>query len=206
MNKLSIGKRAAVVRCLVDGCSVRATVCVTGVAKNTIVKLLVELGAGCSEYQDRVLRDLPCRELQLDEIWSFCNAKARNVPEEHRGDPPWGDVWTWTAIDRDSRLVPAWYVGDRAAAAAIEFCDDLRGRLSARSQITTDGNGAYIEAIDGAFGGDVDYTHLVKIYGRGNSDDEKRYSPDKCLGAEVREVSGNPTATGSAPAMLSGRT
>src|SRR5579864_2516027 len=126
MNTLSTAKRTAVVRCLVEGNSIRATVRITGVAKNTVTKLLVDLGAACSEYQDRVLRDLPCRSLQADEIWSFCNAKARNIPDEHRGDPAWGDQWTWTVIDRETKLVPSWYVGDRSAQSAAAVMDDLQ--------------------------------------------------------------------------------
>jgi len=128
MNKLSTAKRTAVVCCLVEGNSIRATMRITGVAKNTVTKLLVDLGAACSEYQDRTLRELPCRYLQADEIWSFCYAKARNVPVEHRDDPEWGDVWTWTAIDRETKLVPSSYVGDRSSRSAMILMDDLRSR------------------------------------------------------------------------------
>jgi IS1 family transposase len=191
MNRLSTDQRTAVVRCLVEGNSIRATVRLTGVAKNTVTKLLVDLGAACSEYQDRVLRDLPCRRLQADEIWSFCNAKARNVPEEHRGEFGWGDVWTWTAIDADTKLVPAWLVADRSSASAIALMDDLRSRLANRVQLTTDGHRAYLEAVEGAFGSNVDYAQIIKLYGN-DPEPEKRYSPATCLGVEVHRISGNP--------------
>jgi IS1 family transposase len=191
MNRLPQAKRTAVVKCLVEGNSIRATVRMTGVAKNTVTKLLVDLGAACSAYQDATLRGLSCRSLQLDEIWSFCNAKARNVPVEHRDEFGWGDVWTWTAIDRESKLVPSWYVGDRSSTSAMVLADDLRSRLAGRVQITTDGHKAYIEAIEGAFGGDVDYAQLVKLYGVDPEDDHK-YSPAKCLGMDVTRISGAP--------------
>ena len=191
MNTLTTAKRTAVVRCLVEGNSIRATVRITGVAKNTVTKLLVDLGAACSEYQDRVLRDLPCRYVQADENWSFCNAKARNVPVEHRDDPAWGDVWTWTTIDRETKLVPSWYVGDRSSAAAIVLMDDLRSRLAGRIQLTTDGHKAYMEAVEGTFGGDVDYARLIKLYGKDPRDDHK-YSPATCIGSTVDPISGAP--------------
>jgi IS1 family transposase len=191
MNRLSTTERAAVVRALVEGSSIRATVRITGAAKNTVTKLLVDLGAACSEYQDRVLRDLTCRRIQADEIWSFCQAKAKNVPAEHQGQFGWGDVWTWTAIDADTKLVPAWLVADRSSASAIALMDDLRGRLANRVQLTTDGHRAYLEAIEGAFGSNIDYAPIIKLYGN-DPEPEKRYSPAKCLGVEVHRISGNP--------------
>ena len=191
MNRLSTTERAAIVRALVEGNSIRATVRITGAAKNTVTKLLVDLGAACSEYQDRVLRDLPCRRIQADEIWSFCQAKARNVPVEHRGEFGWGDVWTWTAIDADTKLVPAWLVADRSSASAIALMDDLRGRLTNRVQLTTDGHRAYLEAVEGALGSNVDYAQIIKLYGN-DPEPEKRYSPATCLGVEVHRISGNP--------------
>jgi len=191
MNTLSTAKRTAVVRCLVEGNSIRATVRITGVAKNTVTKLLVDLGAACSEYQDRVLRDLTCRNLQGDEIWSFCNAKARNVPAEHRDDPAWGDQWTWTVIDRDSKLIPTWYVGDRSSRSALIVMDDLRSRVSGHVQITTDGFHLYAEAVEAAFGPDVDYAQLIKVYGV-DPDADRKYSPAKCLGSHAKRISGSP--------------
>jgi IS1 family transposase len=191
MNTLSTAKRTAVVRCLVEGNSIRATVRITGVAKNTVTKLLVDLGAACSEYQDRVLRELPCQHLQADEIWSFCNAKRANVPDEHLDDPEWGDVWTWTVIDRDSKLVPTWYVGDRSAISAVMVMDDLRSRISGRVQLSTDGLHAYINAVQDAFGDDVDYAQIVKIFGA-DPDTDHRYSPAQCLGQQVTRITGVP--------------
>jgi IS1 family transposase len=191
MNSLSTAKRTAVVRCLVEGNSIRATVRITGVAKNTVTKLLVDLGAACSEYQDRVLRDLSCRYLQGDEIWSFCNAKARNIPAEHRDDPAWGDQWTWTVIDRESKLIPTWFVGDRSSRSALIVMDDLRSRVSGHVQITTDGFHLYAEAVEAAFGPDVDYAQLIKVYGV-DPDADHKYSPAKCLGAHAKRISGTP--------------
>ena len=191
MNRLTTAKRTAVVKCLVEGNSIRATVRLTGVAKNTVTKLLVDLGAACAEYQDRVLRDLPCERIQCDEIWSFCNAKAKNVPEKHRGSPEWGDVWTWTAIDPDSKLCASWLVGQRTAADAHYLMDDLRGRLARRVQLTTDGFHLYANAVEDAFAADVDYAMLIKLYGS-DPEAEKRYSPAKCIGARVELVTGHP--------------
>ena len=163
MNKLTTEKRCAVVRALVEGCSIRATVRMTGVAKNTVVKLLVNLGKVCADYQDNELRNLPCKRLQLDEIWCFCYAKSKNVPKDKQGQFGYGDVWTWTAIDAETKLVPSWLVGSRDGACAREFVNDLASRLANRVQITTDGHKAYLEAVEGAFGWDVDYAMLVKI-------------------------------------------
>ena len=192
MNRLSPERQAAVVRCLVEGNSIRSTVRMTGAAKGTIVKLLVDLGAACSEYQDHALRDLPCQHIEADEIWSFCNSKQRNVPEEHRGDPEWGDVWTWTTIDTETKLVPTWAVGDRTAGMAHHVMTDLRSRLRSRVQLTTDGNSMYVNAVEDAFAADVDYAQLIKLYGTDSADDEKRYSPAKCIGMEVRQINGEP--------------
>src|SRR5215210_6659359 len=130
VNRLTTEKRAQIIGALVEGNSIRATVRMTGAAKNTVTKLLVDLGAACSEYQDRTLRDLPCTNLQVDEIWAYCYAKQRNVPEEHRGTFGYGDVWTWTAICADTKLVPTWLVGERTIDDGIVFMDDLKSRLS----------------------------------------------------------------------------
>jgi IS1 family transposase len=191
MNKLSTEKRTAVVRCLVEGNSIRSTVRLTGVAKNTITKLLVELGVACAEYQDRTLRNLPCERIQCDEIWSFCSSKAKNVPEQHKGSPDWGDVWTWTAIDPDSKVCASWLVGNRSAADAHALMADLQGRLAHRVQITTDGLHLYATAIESAFGIDVDYATLVKIFGT-DPEGEKHYSPSVCTGVMVKSLVGSP--------------
>jgi IS1 family transposase len=193
MNKLSIEKRSQVVGCLVEGMSIRATVRITGVAKNTITKLGLELGAACREYQDRVLVNLSCKKIQCDEIWSFCYAKEKNVPQDHKGEFGYGDVYTWTAIDAETKLVPSFLVGRRDAQYARVFMLDLASRLKNRVQLTTDGHRAYLTAVDEAFATDIDYAMLVKTYGAPQSKtDERRYSPAECTGAEVVPVCGKP--------------
>lgn len=163
----------------------------TGAAKNTVIKLLVDLGGVCSAFQDEVLRDLPCRRIQCDEIWSFCYAKEKNVPEDYRGVAGYGDVWTWTAICADTKLVPAWLVGERTSADAAAFIEDVASRLANRVQLTTDGLRAYLTAVDGAFGPDIDFAQLVKLYGT-EPGEERRYSPAKCIGTESHVISGDP--------------
>jgi IS1 family transposase len=192
MNSLATSKRCEVVRCLTEGCSIRATGRMTGVSKNTIVKLLADLGRACSEYQDRTLKNLPCKRLQLHEIWSFVYAKAKNVPAEKVGEFGVGDVWTWTAIDAETKLIPSWMVGTRDGDAAKAFVADLAGRLASRVQITTDGHSAYLQAVENAFGWDVDYAMLQKIYGGAGGQAETRYSPGVCIGCEKRAIKGNP--------------
>ncbi len=191
MNRLSSKERAQIIRALVEGNSIRATVRMTGFAKNTIVKLLVELGDVCSAYQDEHLRDLPCERLQLDEIWSFVGMKDKNIPDERKGEWGIGDVWTWTAIDADTKLIPSWLVADRSGEAAEMFVRDLASRLAQRVQITTDGHRAYLEAVEAAFGADVDYAQLIKVYGA-NPEAETRYSPSECIGTETQVRTGDP--------------
>lgn len=191
MNKLTVDKRCQVVSALVEGNSIRATVRMTGVAKNTIVKLLVELGEACTSYQDRTLRNLPCKRIQCDEIWAFVYAKDKNVPEEKRGTFGFGDVWTWTALDPDSKLIASFMVGSRSSQTAKSFIDDLAGRLAHRVQLTTDGHRAYLQAVEDAFGANIDYAMLVKLYG-GDSEPEKRYSPAECIGCKEIAVTGRP--------------
>jgi IS1 family transposase len=191
MNKLTTEKRCAVVRALVEGCSIRSTVRMTGVAKNTVIKLLVDLGKVCSDYQDRVMHNLTCKRLQLDEIWSFVYAKAKNVPVGKQGELGVGDVWTWTAIDADTKLVPSWMVGPRDGATGVAFVSDLADRLAHRVQLTTDGHLAYLNAVEDAFGRDIDYAMIVKIYGVPEKS-QARYSPPKCIGCTRRKVVGNP--------------
>ena len=154
----------------------------TGVAKNTIVKLLVELGAACTRYQDETLRNLPCKRLQCDEIWSFVGGKDKNLSEEKKADGL-GSVWTWTCIDADTKLVPSWLVGGRDAGTAYEFMSDVAGRLHGRVQLTTDGHKPYLAAVEDAFGSDIDYATLTKLYGN-DPESEKRYSPPKCIGQD----------------------
>jgi len=162
----------------------------TGVAKNTVAKLLVDLGTACAAYQDEHLRNLPCRRVQCDEIWSFVGAKQKNVSEEQM-EVGWGDVWTCTAIDADTKLVPCWMVGQRGLATATEFIGDLASRLTHKVQLTTDGHRPYLEAVETAFGGDIDFAQLIKIYGS-SGDAQTRYSPGQCIGIESRAVTGNP--------------
>lgn len=191
MNKLSVERRAQILRCLVEGNSIRATSRITGTAKNTVVKLLVDAGEVCSEFQDKTLRGLTCKRLQCDEIWSFCYSKQKNVPKEHQGEFGYGDVWTWTAIDADTKLVPSWFVGDRDGDTAYVFMQDLASRLKNRVQLTTDGHRAYLEAIEGVFGADIDYAMLIKLYGK-SIEGEKRYSPSEIIGTEEKRIMGNP--------------
>lgn len=191
MNRLDKKKQAQVIAALVEGNSIRSTVRMTGVAKNTIVKLLADVGKACAEYQDKVFHNLTCKHIQCDEIWSFCYSKEKNVPEDKKGQFGYGDVWTWTAIDADTKLVPSWLVSDRSACAATEFIKDLASRLSDRIQLTTDGHKVYLEAVENAFGADIDYAMLVKMYGS-SPEAEKRYSPAKCTGAMKMPVTGNP--------------
>lgn len=190
MNKLDTKRRAQVIASLVEGNSIRATVRMTGVAKNTIVKLLEEIGAACADYQDKAFNNLPCQRLQCDEIWSFVGAKAKNVPNDKQGEFGYGDVWTWVAIDADTKLVPCWHVGRRDAQAAYEFITDLASRLKNRVQLSTDGHKPYLEAVESAFGCDIDYAMLIKIYGV--TQEEVRYSPSECISTEKRIIAGNP--------------
>jgi IS1 family transposase len=190
MNRLDTKTRKQVVASLVEGNSIRATCRMTGVSKNTVAKLLTDLGLVCSIHQDRVMRDLPCERIQCDEIWSFVGMKQKNVPDEKIGEFGYGDVWTWVAIDADTKLVPSYRVGSRDIADAREFIADLAKRLSNRVQLTTDGNRAYLSAVERAFDGDIDYAMLVKIYGAASK--TGHYSPPVCLGAVPEAITGNP--------------
>ena len=190
MNRLGSAKRVQVVKCLVEGSSVRATVRMTGVAKNTVAKLLVDLGTACSEYQDGRFRNLPCKRVQCDEIWSFVGAKAKNVPVDRESEG-WGDVWTWTAIDADTKLVPCWMVGARDFFSAKAFIGDLASRLRDRVQLSTDGHRPYLTAVEAVFGSEIDYAQIIKIYGNPSSPDT-RYSPGTCIGCEQVPVTGHP--------------
>jgi len=191
MNKLSIDKQAQVIRVLCEGNSIRSTARITDTAINTVVKLLKDVGLASAKYQYVYLRDLPSRLIQCDEIWSFCYAKQKNVPKDKQGRFGYGDVWTWTAIDADTKLVPCWLVGTRDAGFAFEFITDLQSRLANRVQLTTDGHKAYLQVIEDVFGADIDYAQLVKLYGQ-EPEAEKRYSPAKCVGTEERIVQGFP--------------
>ena len=178
MRKLNRQTRALILKCFTEGLGVNATARMADVSKNTVLKLLADLGPVCAAYQHEAFKNLGCRRFECDEIWGFCGAKAKNVPGAHRGEWGYGDVWTWTAVCAECRLVPSWLVGPRDGAAASEFMEDLAGRLTNRVQLTTDGLKAYVDAVDGAFGSNVDFAQLVKIYGEpvGNTP-ERKYSP-----------------------------
>lgn len=195
MNKLDTDKRAQIVSCLVEGNSIRSTARITGVSKNTVIKLLRDLGQVCLEYQDKVLRDLSCERIECDEIWSFVQKKQKNLPELPEGQDrhPFGigDVWTFTAICPDTKIVPTWLVGSRDSGCAYEFMTDLSERLANRVQMTTDGHKMYLEAVEGAFGADIDYSMLHKLYGA-DPEPDKRYSPAKCIGVTHQPIMGDP--------------
>ena len=190
MKQISNEQRAQIVACICEGNSIRATARLTGISKNTISRLLIELGDACIDYQDRTLRNLRCKRIQCDETWSFVYAKEKNIPAEKKGEFGYGDVWTWTAIDAETKLIPSFMVGKRDARSANAFVDDLKSRLTSRVQLTTDGLKVYLDAVEGAFGADIDYAQLIKIYGA--SQEEVRYSPAECIGCERKRVQGNP--------------
>ncbi|MGD0059665.1 MAG: DDE-type integrase/transposase/recombinase [Verrucomicrobiia bacterium] len=191
MKQLKTDKRVQIIAALVDGVSIRATARICDVAINTVVKLQIDAGKACAKYQDEVMRDLKCSRLQCDEIHSFVYGRDKNLPEDKQGKFGYGSVWTWTAIDADTKLVPCWHVGTRDAGAAYEFIHDLKNRLATRVQLTTDGHKAYLSAIEDAFGSEVDYAMLVKLYGAPQTT-EARYAPPVCIGCTTLRVSGNP--------------
>jgi IS1 family transposase len=191
MNQLSTARRIQVIAALVEGNSIRSTERMSGVAKNTILHLLAEIGTGCAHLQDICLTDLPCKHIQADEIWSFCHAKEKNVREALKGTFGYGDVWTWTALCADCKLVPSWLVGLRDADYGSVFMQDLARRLKYRVQLTTDGHRAYLEAVESAFGAEIDYAMLVKIYGQPR-DGAARYSPLECIGTQTHNIQGIP--------------
>jgi IS1 family transposase len=190
MNTLTNEKRKQIVGMLIEGMSLRAASRLADVSINTVTKLLVDIGHATADYQDRTLRNLKCKRIQCDEIWAFVYAKEKNVPAKMKGAFGVGDVWTWTAIDAQTKLVPSFLVGTRNARSAKMFIDDLASRLAHRVQLTTDGHRAYLEAVEGAFGCEVDYAMLQKIYE--SSQEETRYSPAKRVGCEVRKIQGIP--------------
>ncbi|MGB8276074.1 MAG: IS1 family transposase [Alphaproteobacteria bacterium] len=191
MNRLTTRKRAEILGMLVEGNSIRAVSRMSVASKNTVVKLLADVGLACADYQDTALRNLTCKRVQLDEIWAFCGMKEANVPPEHKGELGYGDVWTYTAICADTKLVPCWLVGRRNAANTRAFVLDVASRMAGKLQLTTDGLFFYKEAVERAFGGDVDYAMLVKVYGD-SPEAEKRYSPPTCVGARKDRMWGNP--------------
>jgi len=192
MNRLDRETRTRVISALIEGCSIRSTVRMTGVSKKAVSRLLVEAGQVAAEYQDHVMRNLNCRRIQVDELWGFNYCKAKNVtPKIAAKVPGAGDVWLWVAIDADTKLVPCVLLGGRSASDAHEFVSDLASRLRGRVQMTSDGHRPYLEAVEGAFGADIDYAMLVKLYGQ-DPENERRYSPAKCIGAIPTVVTGRP--------------
>lgn len=188
MNRLTNEDRCRVLACLVEGNSIRATVRITGIAKKTVMRLGVELGEACERFADKIMRNLPCEQIQCDEIWSFTYAKQKNVPQ-HLWDVA-GDTWTWIAIDPITKLIPAWYIGDRSAESAYKFMRNLERRLANRVQLSTDGHHAYLVAVKAAFlARSIDYGMLIKIYG----DSAQGYSPAECIGARREAILGLPS-------------
>jgi IS1 family transposase len=181
MNTLSTEKKIQVVAALVEGCSIRSVVRLTGVAKSTILRLLADVGTVCAQYQNITLRNLPCKRVQVDEIWSFCYAKQKNVTEEIAEKQVAGDVWTWVAIDADTKLVASWLVGQRDAGCATEFIQDLANRLANRVQLTSDGHKVYLNAVIDAFADEIDYAQLIKVFGADPAG-QRTYSPAKVMG------------------------
>jgi IS1 family transposase len=192
MNRLTREDRARILHLLCEGSSIRAVTRLTGASKNTVVKLLVDAGRACTDYQDRAFRNLTCQRIQVDELWSFVGSKHANTSAEKKATGEAGDCWTWTAICADTKLMPSWLVSSRDADAALEFMLDLQGRLANRVQLTSDGHGAYLRAVEGSFGDDIDYAMLVKIYGNTSRVEQRRYSPPECIGAMKGVISGKP--------------
>ncbi len=193
MNKLPTEKRAQALQMMAEGISLRAMTRLTGISRTTLIKLLEDAGQAFSAYMDRTLVNLPCKRVQLDECWGFSYCKQRAVPTAKAAPAGSGDIWTWVGLDADTKLVVSYYVGGRDSEAAMMFVDDLAPRLASRVQITSDGHRPYIEAIEGAFGGNVDYAMLVKVYGEA-PEGQRRYSPAVCTGAIGKRIEGNPDA------------
>src|SRR5258708_7097956 len=189
MNRLSTAKRVAVISALVEGCSVRATSRLTGVAKGTILRLLASVGDACARYQDAAIRDVTARRVQVDEIWSFVGCKQKQVTAETVAQGKIGDVWTFVAIDAQTKLVLSWLVGLRDAGCATDFLRDVASRVSNRIQLTTDGHKMYLAAVEDAFADDIDYAMLHKVY-KSASDGQTRYSPAKCIGCTSEDIIG----------------
>ena len=190
MNRLSTSKRVQVVSALVEGVSINATCRMTGVAKHTVLNLLRDLGCAAAEFHHHNVRGLRVRRLQCDEIWAFCGAKAKNVTLEQKA-VGWGDVWTWTAIDADTKMIISYLVGGRTSGWANDFMEDCRERIVGQPQITTDAHKPYMKAVEAAFGGDADYAMLHKVFGA-SGEPETRYSPATCIGCDMKVVSGDP--------------
>ena len=191
MNKLSLERKTQVIKVLCEGNSIRSTARITGTAINTVVTLLKQVGLACLEYQDKNLRNLTSKRIECDEIWSFCYAKQKNVPEDKKGQFGYGDIWTFVALDADSKLVLSWLVGIREPEYAYEFVKDVKERVSNRIQLTTDGHRMYYEAVDNTFGDAIDYAMLIKSY-HDSGDESGRYSPPRCNKTKTKLIKGSP--------------
>jgi len=192
VNRLTAQKHVQVISALVEGMSIRSVVRMTGVSKNTVVKLLEDIGNACAIYQDKAFRNLKCHRIECDEIWSFVHAKEGHLPKELQGVFGYGDIYTWVAIDAETKLVPCWNVGRRDAQSGMAFIKDLGERVTTRFQLSTDGFKLYLTAVEETFGADIDYGMVVKIYGVTEDDTKKRYSPPKCIGCEKEVVAASP--------------
>lgn len=192
MRQLATEQRAQILNMLVEGMSMRAVSRIAGVAFNTVKKLLADAGEACAAYHDEAVRGVNARRIECDEIWSFVYAKQKNVPSAKAAPEGAGDAWTWTALDADSKLIVSWCIGGRTSETALWLMDDIRERLVNRVQLTTDGLSAYLEAVEAAFGPEVDYAMLVKLYGKGGGESERRYSPAECIGTRKRIIQGDP--------------
>lgn len=192
MNKLSTEDRARILHLLCEGQSIRAITRLTGASKNTVTKLLIDAGKACWAYHDANVRNVKAKRVQVDEIWSFTYAKQKNVATAKSAPANAGDTWTWTAIEADTKLIVSYFVGGRDGECAMWFIDDLRARLADRVQLTSDGHKAYLEAVEAAFGADIDYAQLVKIYGSAPESAKGRYSPAECTGARKEKIEGKP--------------
>ena len=191
MNKLSPADRAKVLHLLCEGSSIRSVTRLMNVGKNTVIKLMIDAGEACAAYHDEHVRNLKSKRIQVDEIWSFTYAKEKNVAQAKAAPEGAGDTWTWTALDADTKFIASWFVGGRDGECAKVFIDDLAARLASRVQLTSDGHRAYLEAVEGAFGCDVDFAQLVKIYGSAPGP-AGRYSPAECTGIKKNRIEGNP--------------
>lgn len=191
MNRLSTEKRKQIVAAIVEGNSIRSTCRMTGRSKGAVLALLAELGCACAAFHNYAVRKLKVRRLQADEIWSFVGAKKKNATPEQKQEG-WGDVWTWTAIDADTKLCVSYLVGGRDAGWAHDFMKDCASRINGRVQVTTDSHRAYLDAVEGAFGMDVDHAMLHKVYGAPSDEEMRRYSPATCIGCDMKVVTGNP--------------
>jgi IS1 family transposase len=191
-NVLSIAKQTAIITALVEGCSVRSTARMTGTSKGAVLRTLVKVGKACQEYQDATVRNIKAKRVQVDEIWSFCYAKQKNVPEEFQGTPGYGDVWTWVAIDAETKLVPSWLVGERTTEDCYAFMRDLRSRFvpGHRFQLSTDGFGSYPPVVDALWRDGIDFAQIIKEYGQ--ADNDHRYSPAVCTSIKKKRIAGDP--------------